>query len=82
LDSSDDEMSEQDRRELIEFLRERISRLPNGPFKRRMEVRVKLLEEVPREAWIALGLMLLLMLGIWVYAKWAWRLPKYALAVL
>jgi len=75
-------MSEEDRRELIAFLRERISRLPDGPFKHRMQMRVKLLEEVPGEVWIALGLMLLAMLGIWVYTKWAWRLPKYVLAVI
>jgi len=75
-------MSQKDRVELMAFLRKRVASLPEGPFKHRMEMRVKLLEEVPPEAWIAVALILLAMLGMWVYTKWAWRLPKYALAMI
>jgi len=74
-------MSEKDRIELLAFLRKRVSSLPEGSFKHRMQMRVKLLEEVPREALIGLALVLLAMLGVWVYSKWAWRLPK-ALALI
>lgn len=75
-------MNEKDRIELISLLRKRVSNLQEGPFKHRMEARVKLLDEVPREAFIALALILLAMLGIWVYSKWAWRPLKYALAII
>jgi hypothetical protein len=74
-------MSVQDRTELIALLRKRVSNLHEGPFKHRMEARVKLLEEVPREAFIALALIILAMLGMWAYTKWAWR-PLRALAVI
>jgi len=75
-------MSEKDRMELMATLRKRIEALPEGPFKHRMQMRGKLLDEVPREAWIALALVLLAMLGIWAYSKWALRIPRYALAFL
>jgi len=74
-------MSKQDKMKLMVTLRKRINDLPEGPFKHRMEMRVKLLEEVPPEAWIALALILLAMLGVWVYSKWAWR-PLKALALI
>jgi len=74
-------MNAQDRMELTALLRKRVASLPEGPFKHRMETRVKLLDEVPREAWIALALVLLAMLGMWVYTKWAWR-PLRALMVI
>jgi len=74
-------MSAQDRMKLMATLRKRINDLPEGPFKHRMQMRVKLLDEVPPEAWIALALILLAMLGVLAYAKWAWR-PLRALMVI
>jgi len=80
--NGDDRLSEKDRTELMTTLRKRVENLPEGPFKHRMQARVRLLEEVPREAFIALALILLAMLGIWAYSKFVWRLPKYALAMI
>jgi len=75
-------LSEKDRIELMTTLRKRVDSLPEGPFKHRMQMRVKLLDEVPREAWVALAIILLACLGVFAYSKWAWRLPKYALAMI
>jgi len=65
-------MSE-DRKELIKFVRDRVSKLPEGNFKRRMETRVKLLENsgIPSEAWYGLAIVVLACLGVWAYAKLA-----------
>jgi len=73
-------MSEERKKRLSATLRKRISSLPEGPFKRRMEMRANMLDEVPPEAWIGLALVLLAMLGLFAYSKLA-RLPK-ALALL
>jgi len=58
-----------DRAEAVKFLRERVELLPEGYFKRRMQARVKLLEEVTPEAFWALVLIILIALGLLVLGK-------------
>jgi len=58
-----------DRAKAIAFLRERVDILPEGYFKHRMQARVKLLEEVPREAFWGLVIIILVALGLLVFGK-------------
>jgi len=58
-----------DRAEVVEFLRKKVEMLPEGYFKRRMQARVKLLEEVPPEAFYGLVIIILVALGLLVLGK-------------
>jgi len=63
------ELRGKNRAEVIAFLREKVELLPEGYFKRRMQTRVKLLEEVPPEAFYALVIIILIALGLLVLGK-------------
>jgi len=58
---------------LIGLLRKRVDKLPEGYFKRRMQMRVKLLEEVPPEALWALVAVIVAALSVAVLGKIFWR---------
>jgi len=62
-------LSEKDRVELVTFLRKKVELLPESYFKRRMQMRVKLLEEVPPEAFWALALIILVALGLLAFGR-------------
>jgi len=63
------ELRGKDRAEVVKFLREKVELLPEGYFKRRMQARVKLLDEVPREAYWGLVIIILAALGLLVFGK-------------
>jgi len=63
------ELRGKDRTEVVAFLREKVEMLPEGYFKRRMQARVKLLDEVPPEAFWGLVIVILVALGLLVLGK-------------
>jgi len=62
-----------ERAELVSLLRKRVAALPDSYLKRRMQARVKLLEEVPPEAFWALVIVIIAMLGVLAFGKVVWR---------
>lgn len=62
-----------ERAPLIHLLRERVDKLPEGHFKRRMKARVKLLEEVPPEAFWAIVAVIITALSVLALGKIVWR---------
>jgi len=62
-----------ERAELVSSLHKRVEGLPEGYFKRRMQARVKLLEEVPPEAFWALAIIIVATLTTLALGTLVWR---------